>query len=65
MSSIKIIDDFYKVLLNIIENNSTLSFSLKELSKLQMIKNLMDNFQFLNMIYQENYKKRYFDYFYY
>ena len=54
------IDNFLNECLAILNSKTFCAVRLKDLSKLQMVKNVLDKFEFLNMVYNENYKKKFY-----
>ena len=53
------LEDFSKILVNLVEKKEPFSFTLNELSRIQSIKALLDKVQFLNMVYNENTRLKY------
>lgn len=50
------LEEFNKFLVDIVDKKINVTLSLKELSTLQSVKSLLDQIQYLNLVYHENSK---------
>jgi len=59
------LEEFNRFLVEILEKNAVITLSLNELSTLQSVKALLDKVHYLNLVYQENSKLKYFSLYFY